>query len=200
MILFELAYNYYNCIAKWRLCKNINVNIHPKAKVNTCGKIKLSHGGSLQIGKGTVFDGRIYTEHKDAQINIGENCYIGKSCFVSSIGIDIGCDVHISWGVWLYDHNSHPLSWKDRSMDVFNHYSGLPKNWQHIKRAPIKICDKAWIGFNSIILKGVTIGEGAIVGAGSVVTKDVPAWTIFAGNPAKMIKEISEQERVDICD
>jgi acetyltransferase-like isoleucine patch superfamily enzyme len=80
-------------------------------------------------------------------------------------------------------------------MDVSNHYLGLPKDWRHIKRKPIKICDKSWIGFNSIILKGVTIGEGAIVGAGSVVTRDVPPWTIVAGNPAKVIQDISEHER-----
>ena len=45
---------------------------------------------------------------------------------------------------------------------------------------------------NCIILKGVTIGEGAIVGAGSVVTKDVPAWTVVAGNPARVVKKLSE--------
>lgn len=61
--------------------------------------------------------------------------------------------------------------------------------------APVKISDKVWIGFNSIILKGVTIGEGAVVGAGSVVTKDVPAWTVVAGNPARIIREIPENER-----
>ena len=54
---------------------------------------------------------------------------------------------------------------------------------------------KVWIGFNAIILKGVTIGEGAVVGAGSVVTKDVLPWTVVAGNPARLIREISENER-----
>ena len=64
---------------------------------------------------------------------------------------------------------------------------GKYKNWENVKSAPIKIKDKAWIGFNSIILKGVTIGEGAIVGAGSVVTKDVADYTIVAGNPAVVV-------------
>ena len=52
------------------------------------------------------------------------------------------------------------------------------------------IKDYAWISYNACILKGVTIGEGAIIGAGSVVTKDVPAWTVVAGNPAKIVRHI----------
>ncbi len=61
--------------------------------------------------------------------------------------------------------------------------------------SPVHVGDKSWIGFNSIVLKGVTIGEGAVVGAGSVVTKDVSAWTVVAGNPARVIREIPEDER-----
>ena len=62
------------------------------------------------------------------------------------------------------------------------------KDWSVVNSNPIKICDDVWIGMNVIILKGVTVGEGAIVGAGSVVTKDVPAWTVVAGNPARVVK------------
>ncbi|MDP5158573.1 MAG: hypothetical protein NWQ07_08360 [Flaviramulus sp.] len=69
------------------------------------------------------------------------------------------------------------------------------KDWSNVKSSPIVVKNKVWIGFNSIILKGVIIGEGAIVGAGSVVTIDVPDWTVVAGNPAKVIREIPENER-----
>ncbi len=65
---------------------------------------------------------------------------------------------------------------------------GLYKDWSNVKSSPITIKDKAWIGFNSIILKGVTIGEGAVVAAGSVVTQDVPDYAVVGGNPAKIIK------------
>ena len=64
------------------------------------------------------------------------------------------------------------------------HYPSLP-----LKVAPITISDGVWIGARSIVLPGVTIGEGAIVAAGSVVTKDVDAWTIVGGNPARIIKK-----------
>lgn len=61
---------------------------------------------------------------------------------------------------------------------------------RHLWREPIIIGDDAWIGFNAIILKGVTIGEGAVVGAGAVVTKDVPPYTVVAGNPAGVVKKL----------
>ena len=59
-----------------------------------------------------------------------------------------------------------------------------------MKSAPIHICSKAWIGTGVTLLKGVTIGEGAIVAAGSVVVKDVPPWTVVGGNPAQIIKNL----------
>ena len=62
------------------------------------------------------------------------------------------------------------------------------KNWANIITKPIKIDNGAWVGFNSIILKGVTIGKNAAIAAGSVVIKDVPPNTMVGGNPAKIIK------------
>ena len=80
-------------------------------------------------------------------------------------------------------------------MDAISHYWGLPKDWRHIKREPIKVYDKAWIGFNSIILKGVTTRKGAIAGSESVVKRGVPSWNIVTRKPAKIIREIPEHER-----
>ncbi|MBD2129908.1 acyltransferase [Microcoleus sp. FACHB-1] len=107
--------------------------------------------------------------------------------------INIGDDVLIAGGVTIVDHNAHSLSFSQRSEDVVNWKIGK-KDWTNVKIAPVTISNKVWIGFNSIILKGVRIGEGAVVGAGSVVTKDVPAWTVVAGNPARVIREIAEDE------
>lgn len=64
------------------------------------------------------------------------------------------------------------------------------KNWSVVKSALIVIKDKVWIGVGCKILKGVTIGEGAVVAAGSVVTKDVASWTLVGGNPARFIKSL----------
>jgi len=90
------------------------------------------------------------------------------------------------------DHDAHSLLFKNRKNDVV-HWQAL--DWDAVGKAPVSIGDKCWIGAKSIILKGVRIGEGAIVGAGSVVTKNVPPWTIVAGNPARVIRELTADER-----
>ena len=60
----------------------------------------------------------------------------------------------------------------------------------HVNSAPIRIEDKVWIGMDALILKGVTIGEGSVVAARSVVTKDVPPYSLVAGNPARVVKSL----------
>jgi galactoside O-acetyltransferase len=157
-------------------------------------------GIAVKIGKNSIVECKFIFESDSGEIIIGNNTFIGSSNIISRNKIEIGNNVTISWGCWIYDHNSHSLDWQDRVQDhnvTYPAYQNkgnvnvyLNKNWETVKSVPIKICDKVWIGFNSIILKGVTIGEGAIVGAGSVVTKDVPAWTVVAGNPARVVKEI----------
>ena len=70
---------------------------------------------------------------------------------------------------------------------------GQPQTKGNIMTKPIIIEDYAWISYGCSILKGVTIGKGAIVGACSVVTKDVPPWTVVAGNPARIIKTLNQE-------
>jgi galactoside O-acetyltransferase len=107
----------------------------------------------------------------------------------------VGNDVLISWGCHLADHDSHSIEWSKRQYDVSRWRTGQ-KSWEHVLTAPIVVRDKAWVGFNSIILKGVVIGEAAVVGAGSVVTSDVPPYTVVAGNPARVIRELTPEERI----
>lgn len=153
----------------------------------------------LTIEKDSIINGRFVFEKETGKINVGERVHIGNSTFISIDSIVIGNDVTIAWNCLFYDHNSHSTSWKERRKDTIQELSDLKetgdmiknKNWDIVKHAPIKICDKAWIGVNCTILKGVTIGEGAIVAAGSVVTKNVDPWTIVGGNPAQVIKTIN---------
>ena len=75
-------------------------------------------------------------------------------------------------------------------MDLFR-FQNKQMNWDQVNSKPIFIKKNAWIGMRSIILKGVTVGEGSIVAAGSVVTKDVPDYTLVAGNPAVIKKKLN---------
>jgi acetyltransferase-like isoleucine patch superfamily enzyme len=152
---------------------------------------------SIKVGKGTHILGELFTFAHAGSIQIGSFCYLGENSRIwSSEGINIGNYVLISHNVNIHDTNGHPINAEERMEHAIKIFTnGHPKENINILASPIIIGDRVWIGFNSIILKGVTIGEGAIVGAGSVVTKDVPPWTIVGGNPAKIIREIPENER-----
>ena len=93
--------------------------------------------------------------------------------------VEIGSYCRIAEEVKIFDNNSHNIDYKDRNM-----------NTEDV--ASIKIEDHVWIGMNSIILKGVTIGMGSVVAAGSIVTKDVPPNVLVGGSPAKIIKHIND--------
>ena len=108
-------------------------------------------------------------------IRIGKRCWIQQGCtFFDRGGITIGNDVFIAPKVNLI---------------TINHDSD-PENRSATYGRPIVMEDKVWIGINSTILPGVTVGYGSIVGANSVVTHDVSPYTVVGGNPAKFIKEI----------
>jgi acetyltransferase-like isoleucine patch superfamily enzyme len=148
------------------------------------------------IGNGCMMGCVITLVNDYSKIKIGDRVFIGDRTSLNCINsIIIGDDVMISWGCTIIDNNSHSVISSERINDVVDWkrgfeegYSNKYKNWTVVKNAPIIIKNKAWIGFNSIILKGVTIGEGAIIAAGSVVAKDVPDYAIAGGNPAKIIK------------
>lgn len=112
-------------------------------------------------------------------VTIGKRCFIQQCCtFFGRGGIEIGDDVFIGPKCNLITIN-HDVN---------------PDNRSATYGKPIKIEDKVWLGINATILPGVTLGYGCIVGANSVVTKDVPPMTIVAGNPARIIKKIEPQE------
>ena len=152
----------------------------------------------LVIGADCIVSGNFVFESSAGIITIGNHSYIGGGTFISRSSIEIGDNVTIAWGGTIYDHDSHSLDYMKRRKDIDDELDDIRngrnfiqnKDWSDVNCKPIKICDDAWIGMNVIILKGVTVGEGAIVGAGSVVTKDVPAWTVVAGNPAGVVKEL----------
>jgi acetyltransferase-like isoleucine patch superfamily enzyme len=117
-----------------------------------------------------------------SKIIIGDNVGISGSTINATTTITIGDNVLIGSGCIITDTDSHPLGIEDR---IRNDYSKT-------KSSPIVICNNVFIGARSIILKGVTIGEGAIIGAGSILSSNVPPFSIYAGNPAKFIKKVEK--------
>ena len=156
--------------------------------------ISLGHGNRIVIGHHCIISAKISFDATAGVVTVGNNSYIGASHLVCHSAITIGNDAVISWGVTIVDHDSHSTRWSERAPDIADWHRGK-KDWSHVAISPVTIGDKVWIGFNVIILKGTTIGEGAIVGAGAVVTHDVPPYTIVAGNPARIIRTLAPDER-----
>lgn len=153
----------------------------------------------LTIGEKCLISSKFIFEALSGSISIGNNVHIGGAMFLCRTNIEIHNDVTMAWGITIYDHNSHSIYWDDRKEDNHNCYDDylkyngnniVNKNWDNVISKPIVIHSKVWIGFNVTILKGVTIGEGAVIGACSVVTKDVEPWTVVGGNPAVLLKKL----------
>jgi hypothetical protein len=162
-------------------------------------------GLAVMIGSGCRIGCSFIFESDQGYISIGDRTFINTGTkLISRTGIEIGNDVTIAWGCYIYDHDSHSIDWRDRIQEKYEYGNEsdiqtllLKKSWNNIHSKPIHIGDKAWLGFNVIVLKGVSIGDGAIIGAGSVVTRDVPAYCIAAGNPAVVVKRLNMEEEVN---
>lgn len=151
----------------------------------TKGERHISIGKNSHFGKFAVVTA--YDYHKGSeksyapQITIGQNCDFGDYLHLTGINsITIGDNVLTGRWVTISD-NSHGKTDKDSLLQ-------MPKTRQLVSKGPIVIGNNVWIGDKATILSGVTIGDGAVIGANSVVTKDVPPFCVMGGNPAKIIK------------
>jgi len=125
------------------------------------------------------------------RIVIGDDVYIGDDTVISSTNcVKIGKFTMISHGVHIIDSDGHPTDPHLRERDWRIVMGRLSGDRPEIDSAPIIIGKRVWISFNSIVLQGVTIGDNAIVAAGAIVVSDVPANTIVAGNPARVVKKL----------
>jgi len=150
---------------------------------------------NIKIGDNTFIRGELLLFAHGGNIAIGNWCYVGENSKIwSAKKITIGNYVLISHNVNIHDNNAHSLDADKRKKQYEEILTiGHPKEGeQYLNEKEIVIHDHVWIGFNAIILKGVTIGEGAVIAAGSLVTKDVEPWTVVAGNPAKVIRYLPE--------
>ena len=127
------------------------------------------------------------------KISVGDHFYIGSgTCIQSKEEVKIGDQVIISNNVLIVDNNNHPVSAKARSeLSLCKNYMKDEKwTWKYAESKPVVIEDNVWICRNAVIMKGVKVGRGAIIALGAIVTHDVPPYTVVAGNPAKVVKQI----------
>lgn len=178
----------------WALSKPLfpNVEIGAGSRVDFL-RARGARRGHLRIGVSSMVDAKLGFDRPEAQIMIGSRTFVGRSALVAAQRITIGDDVLVSWDVTIVDHDSHALDFEGRRHDVEGWLAGR-KDWSHVEIAAVTIADKVWIGFGAAILKGVTIGEGAVVAARSLVVKDVAPWTLVAGNPARPIRDLKPHD------
>lgn len=157
-------------------------------KINVWRNGKMSIGKNFSMNNGNRYNriGRqqpcIFEVRSGAELVIGNNTGISATSIVCSRKITIGDNVKIGGNTVIYDTDFHSMETATRADKL--------KDLQHTKSAPVIIGNDVFIGAHSTILKGVCIGDGAIIGAGSVVTKIIPPYELWAGNPARFIKTV----------
>ena len=160
----------------WQILLKLNNTADNREIIEICKDLFGSIGENSQVLPPFRCD---YGSH----IQIGTGTFINFNVSMVDVGeIKIGNKVLIGPGTGLFTA-IHPTDPEIRA-------TGIESS------KPIIIEDKVWIGGNVTILPGVTIGKGSIIGAGSVVTKDIPKMTIAVGNPAKVIREITEEDKI----
>ena len=138
------------------------IRIRPGARFVVDGQVNLHRGSRIVVDAGELVIGNQTMVNGFSKILVATRVTIGSGC-------------NIAWNVQILDTDFHSV-----------HVDGQPQP----HTAPITIGDHVWIGTSSLVLKGVTVGDGAVVAAGSVVTRDVPASTLVAGVPAKPVRKV----------
>jgi acetyltransferase-like isoleucine patch superfamily enzyme len=150
----------------------------------------------MEIHARTTIRGLLRIE-SGGRIVIGEDCYVGDDCILDSAeSIRIGRYTWLAHGVSVFDNDNHPISVGDRIEQAAAYREGRAGAAPRPASAPVLIGEHVWIGFNSFVSKGVTVGDRSIVAACTVVTKDVPPDSLVAGNPARIVRSSSETSSV----
>jgi len=177
-----------------------NVTLHDTAYLETTYSFQLFRSrvpNAVQIGRGSsVYLGVMFDLGPQATVKLGDYVLMNGARIICESEITIGDYSLISWNVVLMDTYRFPLNPMQRRATL----ERMSKQWpryapSEMPALPIRIGTNVWIGFDTCVLPGVTIGDGAVIGARSVVAQDVPPYTVVAGNPARIVRTIEEKER-----
>ena len=150
---------------------------------------------NISIGNDCLIYGPIYAMDNGV-VTIGDHTCIFEKSFIGSIqSVKIGNCVIISNHVKIYDNNNHPTDPQIRHDMCMKGFTGEDWSWSKAAKASVVIEDDVWIGEYASVMKGVTIGRGSVVATHSVVTKDVPPYSVVAGNPARVVKHLKPMEK-----
>lgn len=152
---------------------------------------------AVQIGKAAhIYSSSIFDVGPRGSVRVGEYAMLNGARLICESQIEIGAYAALSWNVVLMDCYRVPFEPAQRRKLLKQ--AGHPSHALTDPRAParpIRLQDNVWLGFDVCVLPGVTIGEGSVVGARSVVCSDVPPYTVVAGNPARPIRELQRPPR-----
>jgi acetyltransferase-like isoleucine patch superfamily enzyme len=146
---------------------------------------------ALVIGSHSTMEGVHFAVGREGRIRIGNYCYFTNVVLLCELELSIGNYVMLGWNTTVADTDFHPLEPAERIADAITCSplaEGRPR--PQIARRPVVIEDDVWIGPSATILKGVRIGRGAFIEAGSLVTRDVPTGARVMGNPAKVVDRL----------
>jgi acetyltransferase-like isoleucine patch superfamily enzyme len=177
-----------------------NVNVNETAYIETTFSFQFFRSeqpGGVTYGRGaSTYLGTMFDVGPRGRVSLGDYALVHGARIICDSQITIGDHVLISWNVVLMDTYRLPQDATERRREL----ELLPTRAFRIASAdvpsnPIHIQNNVWIGFDTCVLPGVTIGEGAVVGARSLVMESVPPYTVVAGNPARVIRTLNGEER-----
>jgi acetyltransferase-like isoleucine patch superfamily enzyme len=190
MDLVKAGVNYLN---RRRFERRYSCRVHPEGEIIATNR---QLRDSISVGANTHIRGQLFTFAHGGRITMGSYCYVGENARLwSAVRISIGDRVLIGHNSSIFDSDTHPMNAGDRHEHFVQIITKGHPAMVDLREDPVAIEDDVWIGANVVILKGVTIGRAAVIGAGSIVTKDVPPFVVVAGNPARTIRDLSADER-----
>jgi serine acetyltransferase len=142
----------------------------------------------LCMGRGASLDKTVLDVGPAGCVSVGTCAFVSSARIICDSQVEIGDYALIGWSVVIMDTYRVPMDVERRRQELERSSTTSERRLQHGEALPVRIGRNVWIGFEATILPGVIIGEGAVIGARSVVTANVPAFTVVAGNPARILR------------
>ena len=177
-----------------------NAIVHDTAYIETTFSFyffRSNRAGGVEYGRGaSTYLGTMFDVGTHGRVKLGDYALVHGARIICDSEITIGDHALISWNVVLMDTYRVPLDLRQRRRELERVPTRTPRlACADVPSRPICIASTGWIGFDACVLPGVTIGEGSVVGARSVVTESVPPYTVVAGNPARVIRRLKPDEK-----